>query len=269
MPTLLQSIFGSKPNVPALPTVNLADQQQAAVRANQAILPGAEAMASEANRFNIGQINAMLENVMPGYQANLGTASTAISRMLQGELPMSDLAMQQNRSVSRAFGVGIGGSGGMGNLVARDIGRAQEQEVLAGLTSMENWMRTAASVYEPGMVNVSSMFVTPAQMYATANEQNIQQFQRNWMQSQISAMPDPVLAGINAEIMQLASSFLGGLGGGMGKGMGGGGGGSRGGSVKATDFQQDYSGINSALEAGGYEPIGADTPINTQFSGVF
>jgi hypothetical protein len=66
------------------------------------------------------------------------------------------------------------------------------------------------------MMNLTSMFITPEQQYQAQNEQNVQQFQRNWMKPQVEAMPDPVLSGINQEIMDIIKAFAGGMGGAMG-----------------------------------------------------
>jgi hypothetical protein len=84
------------------------------------------------------------------------------------------------------------------------------------------------------MMNLQSMFLSPTQQYAMQNEQANQQFQRKWMQAQIDASPDPVLAGINAEVMSLAAAYLGG-------------------SAKQSDYTQNYSGVSGGGGLGGYE----------------
>lgn len=230
-------IFGSKPTVPEYRRTDLAQQQAAAVSANQRVLPQAERLASQANTFSIGQINSMLENVMPGFRGMTETASSNINSMLRGEIPTDVSTAVQNSAAARSLGGGFGGSPMARNLVARDLGMTSLGLTERGLSSMEGWMRTAASIYEPSMMNITSMFVSPEQMYRAEQEQNTAQFQQQWMQNQIAAMPDPVMAGINAEIMSLMTSYLGG------------------GTSKASDFQQNYSGV-------GRSGIGANLSTN-------
>jgi hypothetical protein len=64
-----------------------------------------------------------------------------------------------------------------------------------GLDSAESWMRTASSIYQPGMLNVGSMFVSPQQQAGfDVNERN-SAFQQQWMKAQIEGMPDPTVVG--------------------------------------------------------------------------
>lgn len=236
-------IFGSRPEVPELEKLDPKDIQKTAIANNLAALPEAENLVSKTNLFNREQIDQML--AAAGGQGLLQNSASQIDKMISGELPLSDQQQSWLGSVAKSFGSGTAGSGSMGNLVARDLGLRTLDVIGKGLNSAESWLRTTASLYEPSMLNVSSMFLTPAQQYQMENEQNIQQFQNKWMERQIGAMPDPVMAGINAEIMTLASSFLGGMGGSMGGGMGGMGGGGGGGGGMASNYTQDYSKVGT------------------------
>lgn len=249
MPSFLGSLFGSKPSVPDLPVVSLAQQQQNALTANQNALPGSQNLASSVNKFNIGQITQAIESVTPGFQAMTGQASSNIAAGLRGELSLSDQQMQQNRSVAGAFGAGIGGSGGMGAMVARDLGLTEYGIQQQALGSLESWTKMADQLFAPGMMNVTSMFVTPEQMYQAQNEQNMQQFQRQWMQNQISAMPDPVMAGIHNTIMQLAGDAAGAMGGGGG------------GQGLAPQSYPGFGGGSPMYQAGGSQ-FGTDAMMN-------
>jgi hypothetical protein len=62
------------------------------------------------------------------------------------------------------------------------------------------------------MFNISSMFITPAQEFAATMQNQEQAVAQKWMQNQVNAMPDPVLGGINSEVMSLMSAYLGGGG---------------------------------------------------------
>lgn len=189
MPSFLDSLLGSKPVVPNLPVLNLGTEQQKAIDANQAALPGAEKLIGAANQFSIDQINQMLEQAIPGYKNLVSSVTSTIQSEIAGEIPKQDQAALQNYDAAKALRGGYGGSGAHGDLTARDFGIASMDLTQRGLSSFEQWTREQASLYEPSMINVSSMFITPMQEYQTDNEQNVQQFQRQWMQNQINAQP--------------------------------------------------------------------------------
>ena len=193
------AIYGTKPTVP-----NLGAEQQKAIGADVAALPGLEGLASSVNQFTQAQKNQMLSFVTPDWQKNLGLAGEDISKMLQGELPTSDIAMSQLSSVSSALGAGTGGTGMMGNLVARDLGLRQQDIINKGLSANEAWLKTAESLTAP-QFDFTKMFISPEQ-----------QFQRDWQQSLITAAPDPVARGEsdawNALIGEVLSIYGGGAG---------------------------------------------------------
>lgn len=260
-----QNVYGSRPVVPTLTPLDLQTEQGAAIRGNQAALPGAESLVGSANRFNIDQINSMLENVMPGFQGMASTASGDISSMLKGEIPADVSAAVQNSAAARSLGTGTAGSGMGRDLVARDLGLTSLDLTNKGITSMEGWMKTAASIYEPNMLNVSSMFVTPGQQAAFDTEERNTQFGQQWLSNQVAAMPNPVAAGITNTVMSLISSIRGG---GSGPGIntatpGGGPGGnydttsSDGGGVGGFNTMDSYNpGMNFNINTGGGDMSG-------------
>lgn len=189
MPSFLDSLLGQKPTVPNLPTINLGTEQQKAIAANQAALPSAEKLVGAANQFSQSQINQMLEQAIPGYSSIAKTISGNIASEVSGQIPTDVQQQVENLTAGQALAGGYAGSGAHGALVARDLGLTSLDLTQQGLSSMEGWTRTAASLYEPSMINVSSMFITPMQEYQTTNEQNVQQFQRQWMANQIAAQP--------------------------------------------------------------------------------
>ena len=216
MPGFLSGIFGSKPSVPTLPSLNLPAEQQKALAANIQALPGAEQIAGQVDLFNQQQIDQMLENVIPNYKAITGQVSQNIAALTAGQIPSDVSAAVQQSAASRAVGGGFAGSEAQRNLVARDLGLTSLDLTQRGLASAESWMRTASSIYEPGMFNVSSMFITPAQQASFDVEERNAQFQRQWMQSQISAMPDPTLRGLYDTTMTIIGEALSAYGGGAG-----------------------------------------------------
>lgn len=221
--SFLSDIFGSTPKVPDFEKLDLAEEQKKSVAGNLENLPKVENLVSKANLFSIDQINKMLENVGAGSLFREG--SDQIGKMVRGELPLSDIQQQELRSVAKSFGGGFAGSPAGGNLVARDLGLRQLEVIGKGLSSAESWMRSAAALYEPSMVNLASMFISPMQQAAFDVSERNAQFNRDWMQQQVNALPDPVLSGINAQITEFGKAFLGGGGGGLSGGWGFSGGG--------------------------------------------
>lgn len=206
----LDDLFGSKPTVPQVQPVDMGQAAIDAMRANQAALPAEEKTARQVNLFNQEQLNQMLAAAgfdMPGMGK---LASAGIGRELKGELPLGDLAQQELRSVAKSFSGGYGGSGMAGDLVARDLGLTETELFGKGLSSAESWMSAVDRIYAPGMMNLAAMQFTPQQGLAHATEERNTQFERQWLQNQISAMPDPGAAGALNTTMSLIASVRGG-----------------------------------------------------------
>ena len=146
-------LFGSKPVVPTLPKLNLGTEQGTAIQNNTQNLPGAENLVGKANQFSIDQINQMLEQAVPGYSGMVKTLTGTINSELHGQIPTDVSQQVQNSAAARAMGGGYGGSGAHGDLVARDLGLTSLNLTQQGLSSMESWTKTAASLYEPSMMS--------------------------------------------------------------------------------------------------------------------
>src|SRR5271169_1854131 len=196
MASFLSSLFGSKPSVPQLPVLNLGTEQGKAIASNQANLPAAENLVAQSNVFSQNQISSMLQAIIPGYNSLTSTASSNIESMLKGEIPSDVSGAVQDSAAARSLGLGIGGRGGSRDLVARDLGLTSLDITQKGLSSAESWISMMDKMYQPSQINVSSMFVTPQQTAAFDTQQQELQFQRDWMQNQISAMPDPQTVGL-------------------------------------------------------------------------
>lgn len=216
MPGFLSSIFGSKPSVPTLPSLNLPAEQQKALAANIAAIPGAEEIAGKVDLFNQQQIDQMMERVIPNYKAITGQVSENIGALTRGEIPTDVSEAVQRSDAARAIGGGFAGSEAQKNLVARDLGLTSLDLTQRGMASAESWMRNAAAIYEPGMFNVTSMFISPAQQAQFDVSEREAQFQRQWMQNQINAMPDPTVRGLYDTTMTIIGEALSAYGGGAG-----------------------------------------------------
>jgi hypothetical protein len=189
MPSFLDQLIGRKPSVPDLTKLDLGQEAGKSIAANQANLPAAQNLVNQANLFSRDQITQMLQSTIPGYQGMADQSSKLIASELAGKIPDDVSGAVQDSAAARSLGSGTAGSGFSKNLVARDLGLTSLDLTQRGLSSMESWMKTQASLYEPAMINVGSMFISPAQQAGFDNEQNLQQFQQQWMTNQISAMP--------------------------------------------------------------------------------
>jgi hypothetical protein len=182
---IISNALRGEANMPAFNKIDLGTEQQKAINANQSSLPAAEELASGVNKFNMEQLENMLEQAMPGWRKMQGKAGTDISSMLSGEIPQDVNEAITNSAAARSLGSGTAGSGMARNLVARDLGLTSLQEIDKGISSAESWMKTSASIFQPSMMNVSSMFVTPEQMNKQDTEERNAQFQHDWAKDQM------------------------------------------------------------------------------------
>lgn len=244
-----------QPDIPPLDRLDLATEQQKAIDANAAALPGLKKQASDIASFNLDQLNRIFESNIPLFAEMKDTLSGQTLKMAKGELPLSDVQQSELRSVAKSFGGGFAGSPAGGNLVARDLGLRQLDVIGKGLSSAESWMRTAASLYGPAFQNAtdlfSRMFISPAQQYAVDNEQNLQQFNykmgkniADWKSSPSYLWANELEeagADVNQMGKSVVSSYLGGMAGRGFGGLGGGGGGSA--AQQAADNEAFDSGF--------------------------
>lgn len=197
------------PRVPPWNEIQLGDQQQAAIDANLEALPSAQALASRTNTFNQAELERMLASSIPGY-ANIKTSiANNIGSMVRGELPQSVQDQVQMNAAAKAIGGGFAGSGMHSDLVARDLGLTSLNLTQQGLSSAESWIRTI----EQGapLMNVASMFITPAQQFDAKMKNAENAWGVQWMKNQVSAMGDPLMTAIGSFLgggLDMAASFF-------------------------------------------------------------
>jgi hypothetical protein len=275
MPSFFDQLVGTKPSVPQLPQLNLQAEAGKAIAGNLANLPAAETLIGQTNQFNRDQITQMLQATIPGYSNIASTASGNIESMLQGNIPKDVQDAIARADAASALTGGYAGTGASRNLVARDLGLTSLNLTQQGLSSAESWTKTMQSLYEPSMINVSSMFVSPMQQYQTDNEQNMQQFQRQWMQNQINAMPAPWAEDLKQFVYRAMAAYSGtsvgnnpystpgSFGGGLNTSSFEGG---------ASGFSSDFGGTGGGLDVGGGgeggAAIGLDSSGGGGFSGI-
>jgi hypothetical protein len=250
--------------VPAWKNISLPQQQAAAIAANQASLPAAEALVSSTNQFSQSQVQKMLEAAIPGYSSMSATASSDIESFLKGEIPSDVTAQIEESTAAAALGGGYGGSGAATNLTARSLGLTSLDIMNRGLTSAQNWMTTMNSIFAPSELNVSSMFISPQQMFQDTFQNQEAAWNVQWLKNQIAAMPDPLMeavgqlvGGIADTAVATVAGYIGGQGAASqvaGNQGGGGGGGSNlvGGSMNIdTSSMSGGSGMMSLMGSGG------------------
>ena len=184
-------MFGSKPVVPTWNPVTLQGAQANATAANTANLPGIENLVGSANQFSAAQMTSLLNSVMPGFSSSIGQAGQNISSELQGQIP-TDVAQQiQSSTAAQALTGGFGGSGLMGNTLARNLGLTSLDLMNQGQSSLQSWGSLINSLYAPGQMNAASMFVDPQTMFNDTMANQEMSYSQEWTQNQINAMPNP------------------------------------------------------------------------------
>lgn len=206
----LQDLYGSKPTVPNVPELSLPEEQRKAVEANLAIAPEAAKLSA----FSQDQINKMMEMAIPGFAGMRGQISSNINALLRGEIPTDVSQEVKRQGAGRALTGGFAGTDAASRLVARDLGLTSLGLTREGLSSAESWIQQMEQLYSPSQALFQGLFITPGQQFAAATQERNLQFQRNWLQEQISAMPDPVTRGLYDTTMEIISDVLGAYSGG-------------------------------------------------------
>jgi len=222
--------YGKKPEELMPAYKDLTDIQGQAVSGDLATLPGSEKLAAQVNQFSQDQLTAALGRQIPGYNNLITQMAGNIGSELRGELP-KDVADLIKRTTAEGAITGSGGSSQAVNFgLAKNLGLTSLGLMQQAQDSFSRWTAQASQMLQPGMLNVSSMFLTPAQRVGVEDSRTAANFQAMLRNASIKAAPDPFMkalgdAFINDEnsIMQLAGSGIGAAAGGTGGGGGGGG----------------------------------------------
>ncbi len=239
-----------RPEVPKFNKIDAGAEQSKAISNNLKNLPGAENLASQTSTFNQEQIQKMLEAAIPNYQALVSGVSGNIESMVRGDIPKDVQNMLQMKGAGQALAGGYTGTGMAHNLEARDLGLTSLDLIQKGISTAGQWLQQMNSIYAPGTMNVTSMFLTPEQQISHDVSERDKKWDVAWLRNQIKAQPGPVasaFAGLFDNIEQIGRSVLtsyagGAMGGGGGAPSGGGGGGGGGGG---------FGGENAATGMGG------------------
>ena len=200
-----KKVYGSKPVIPELPTLESA--QKTAVGANAANFADIAKLATGVNTFNQDQLNALIDRTLgPGVRQSIQDNLAAQAR---GEIPRDvQDAIYRGTAERSAGGNAFGGGGFSRNITARDLGLTSLDITNKALSSAESWLASAKAP----TFDVTSMFITPMQQSAA----NTDQFNRNLLAAKTVAAPDPVERGQFDSSMALTGMVLGIYSGGAG-----------------------------------------------------
>lgn len=181
---MIGGLVSGSPSVPDWTNISLGDSASKSTSANLANLPQLENLAGQTNLFNAQQIQQMLGNI-PGFTGLSNQITDVLGSELRGEIPPDVAAAIQNNAAAQALTGGFGGSGLAGNLTARDLGLTSLNIMQSGLSSAESWLGMLDKMYQPGLFNLSSMFITPQQEFTAEMQNQEAAWNRDWLKSQI------------------------------------------------------------------------------------
>ena len=187
---LLGGLLKQKPKVPKFTPVNAQDEQARSISGNRAAFGEASQLASEVDQYNQEQLMARMNELIPDLPGIQNNASANIADMLQGRLPDDVSAEVSRNAATGAFGRGISGSGFSGNLRLRDLGLTSLQVTQQGLDSASRWLATARTTLSSPQMDVTSMFITPAQQAEMAWKNKTAEMNMQWTKNQLDAQYD-------------------------------------------------------------------------------
>jgi hypothetical protein len=174
------------------------------VQQNISLLPSLEDLATRSTEL----YSRLMETAYPGITnlRNLGTQQ--IGSFLRGEIP-EDVSRQLRRiSAEQSAGAGTSGSPFSKALEARDLGLTSLSLIQGGLGAAERWIAQAKSQ----TFDFSRMFFGPEDTQRQAE----MEWQRQWLEAQVAAAPDPTARGQFDTGMAVIGMVLSAYGGGAG-----------------------------------------------------
>lgn len=210
---LVGNLLKKKVKAPDFVPVVPGDEAAKAIAANQANLPGAENLTDQVNEFNQAQLLKQLRASIPGFDNLTNKTSEQVMNLLTGVLP-PDVVAQINRSAAEQnVAAGVSGSGYGANRAPRDIGVNSLRLITQGLQESNRWLANARANFTAPTMNVTSMFVTPAQQIQTAMWNTENQWNVGFLQNQLKAAQAPRTL-VGNSLVQFGSSLsgMGGMG---------------------------------------------------------
>lgn len=197
-----EDIYGRRPTVPG--PIDYGAALRETIQQNISAIPGLEQLGTQATQL----YSQMMETAYPGITnlKNLGTEQ--IGSFLRGEIPEDVRRQLQQSAAERSAASGTAGSPFSRALEARDLGLTSRSLIQGGLEAAERWIAQARSQ----TFDFSRMFYGPEDTQRQAENE----WQRQWMENQIAASPDPAKRGQFDSQMALLGMVLSAYGGGAG-----------------------------------------------------
>lgn len=221
-------------NLPGFQAVDPTKVQADTTAGNLADFSNASKLATATNSFNSDQLLAMMNKMIPGFSDLQAKRSQVASDRLSGKISPDVSNAIWSSSAAKALGLGIGGSGAGRNVTARDLGRTSLdlQDSGAKMTS-----DIIGSTPRPGLFDIGSQFLTPAQRvsYAFQNNENLYSSAMQQALGKTTGGADAYYAKAFVKYGNAMMGIGGSGGGGMGGMMGGGSGTTGGGGGVSMD----------------------------------
>ena len=222
----------TRPKVPAFTPIDVQAEQKAAIAGNLGALPEAARLGAAANDASTAQFLAMLEKILPGFSQINTKVLGNIQSLLSGEIPKDVENLIGRKAAERGIARGTGGSQFDDYGALRDLGLTSLEMTDRGLNSAQRWM--AATTNRAPFMDFTSMFISPQQQIATTQWNKTMQWNRDWLNNQIRALPNQyqeAAATFFDNVEEIGSSVLSAYAGGAMGGGGGAGGGGAGGRM--------------------------------------
>ena len=199
------------------------------LRESARLAPESRRLEQQQNLYNQAQLQALIEQSIPGYaEAQRVRAQNALA-MARGEIPAADISAEYRSSAGRALEGGYAGSPASRNLTQRDLGRKILEAQLAGSRELSQILGSTP------MAPMQSYVFTPQQLAQLRGQERAQR-----MAALTGVANMPSAGGVIGGALGSLGSGLTNLGfASLGSGTGTGGlGGGLGGSIQATGYHQ-------------------------------
>ena len=199
------------------------------LRESARLAPESRRLEQQQNLYNQAQLQALIEQSIPGYaEAQRVRAQNALA-MARGEIPAADISAEYRSSAGRALEGGYAGSPASRNLTQRDLGRKILETQLAGSRELSQILGSTP------MAPMQSYVFTPQQLAQLRGQERAQR-----MAALTGVANMPSAGGVLGGALGSLGSGLTNLGfASLGSGTGTGGlGGGLGGSIQATGYHQ-------------------------------
>tara|TARA_R110000868_G_C10865979_1_gene761888 strand:+ start:511 stop:1410 length:900 start_codon:yes stop_codon:yes gene_type:complete len=260
--------LAKKPGVPGLASINPEDSSKDATKLNLAALPGAEKLGKEVNAYNQAELDKSFADIFPGYKDAAKKAGSNIEDLLSGKISDSTAAEVSRRAAARAVGTtGTFGPRGQA-LEARDFGLTSQQQQQTGLTALSGWLSSAKASLIAPKFDVTSMFLSPEQLFNQKQQERSAQFQRQNAANQVDAYysgasrTGRALSSAGGALVGAGTGGLGSAAGAAAGAMGGGGGGGQSSPYNYGNVDNMMNGPSQSSGGGFYQPTSYGGQVN-------